>query len=315
VDPIELLGNGATHTKPRFGSREIKMTVMALAGDDEAMSEGLAWLRDALATGDCGSGCTDNDLLMYSNLPTDGALDNHMLRTFLRVEVLDAPKVVAEFPHQRGVVAKRLEFIFNAGIPWAFTPRVMVGNIDPAAGVTFGDPAGEDCYNTNNAYSGFINDPYYTAIAKPPAPPVIKPPNVLKPGSWRRKSLAITQSEVDRHGRVAPIVTVTAGSGGLGMLRIRFYGNGDLSGCDFEGEFLISYIPANATMVLDARKETIQVTLSNGSVVPGGHLVYGSDGLPLKWPSLGCANSYTMFADLLPGQTGATVYLESAVRE
>ena len=68
-------------------------------------------------------------------------------------------------------------------------------------------------------------------------------------------------------------------------------------------------------MVLDAMRRDITVIRSNGAKVPGGHLVYGSDGLPLKWPALGCATSYTMTSDMLPGQTGITVLLESSVRE
>ena len=38
VSVIELSGDGATHAKPRYGSREIKFTALALAADEEAMS-------------------------------------------------------------------------------------------------------------------------------------------------------------------------------------------------------------------------------------------------------------------------------------
>lgn len=315
VSLIELSGDGATHAKPRYASREIKFTVLALAADEEAMSEGLAWLRDALATGECGDsgGCVDNELRMYSALPANGTADNHMLRTFLRVEVLDNVTVTKEFNSQRAA-AKRISFTFSAGVPWAFTPKLMVGNVVMSTGTSFTDPGGEDCYSTKNAYADFVNDPYYTAIAKPPQPPTVNPPNVIPVSSWRRKTLAVTQSEVDRWGRVTPVVTVSTGSAGATQLRIRFYGDAN-SGCAFEGEFLIAYIPPNATMVLNAMRKEVSVTLSNGRTVPGGHLVYGSGGLPLTWPALGCRYSYTMVADILPGQTGITVYLESAVRE
>jgi hypothetical protein len=316
VTVIELSGDGATHAKPRYGSHEIKITGLALAADEEAMAEGLAWLRDALATGECGDtgGCVDNDLRLYTARPANGLSDNHMLRTFLRVEVLDNLKVTKEFPSRRAV-AKQVSFIFSAGTPWAFTPKVMVGNVTPTSGTSVTDAAGEDCYTVNNAYADFVNDPYYTAIAKPPQPPVVKPPNVANVTSWRRKTLAVTQSEVDRWGRVTPIVTVSTGAGGAAMLRVRFYGGATVTGCGFEGEFLISYIPPNATMVIDAMRKDIKVLLANGRTVPGGHLVYGSQGLPMKWPALGCKTSYTMVADILAGQSGITVYLESAVRE
>jgi hypothetical protein len=278
-----------------------------------------------LATGECAANtgsCTDNDLRLYSNLPTDGLLDNHMLRSFLRVEVLSNLSVTKEwgsrvsFVGQTSYVAKAVEFIFSAGMPWAFTEKQLVGSLDMGTGTwSFADPDGEDCYSINNAYASFVNDPFYTSITLPPAPPTVKPPNIIKPSSWRRRSLTITQSEVDRWGRVAPVVTVSAGDAGLSTLRVRFYGNGVSSGCGFEGEYLISYVPPNSTMVLDAMRRDVTITRADGSKVPGGHLVYGSDGLPMKWPSLGCAATYVMVADLLPGQSGITVLLESSVRE
>lgn len=318
VGLIELSGDGATFAKPRYGSREIRVTAVAFAADDEAMGEGLSWLRDALATGECAEttgACTNNDLRMYLAQPKGGTADNHMIRTFMRVEILDNLSVTRQLG-SAVCVAKQVEFIFTVGSPWAFTPKLLVGSLDMGTGTAvFNDPANEDCYGTTNAYTNFVSDPFYTAIVKPPAPPVVKPPNVIKPASWRRKTIAVTQSEVDRWGRVAPVVTVSAGSAGATMLRLRFYGAGVVSGCGFEGEFYIPYLPANSSLVLDSMRRDITVIKSNGAKVPGGHLVYGSDGLPMRWPNLGCAASYTMTSDMLAGQTGITVLLESSVRE
>jgi hypothetical protein len=238
-----------------------------------------------------------------------------MIRTFIRTEILDNLTVTRQMG-SRVCVAKMVEFIFTVGVPWAFTPKTLVGSLSMDTGTaSFTDPAGEDCYNTSNAYTNFVADPFYTAIVKPPAPPVVKPPNVIKPASWRRRTLAVTQSEVDRWGRVAPVVTLSVGASGGSLIRVRFYGNGTVSGCGFEGEFYVSYIPPSSSMILDAMRREITVVRSNGAKVPGGQLVYGSDGLPLKWPSLGCSASYTMTVDMLPGQTGITALLESSVRE
>lgn len=315
VGIIEETGDGATHTRPRYASREMQVTATAFAADEEAMGEGLAWLRKTLAAGDCeAGGCSDNDMRMYLARPAGGAADNHMLRTFIRVEVLDNLRVVKDLSSKRAV-AREVTFIFSLGKPWAFTPKVLSGSVVPSDGTSFTDPAGEDCYATNNAYADFVNDPYYTAIALPPQPPVVRPPNIIPVSSWRRKTLAVTQVEVDRWGRVMPVVTVSAGAGGATQLRLRFYGGGVTSGCGFEGEFLIGYIPPNASLVIDAMRQSITVVKANGSKVPGGHLVYGSGGLPMKWPALGCKSSYILAADLLPGQTGITVVLETAVRE
>lgn len=316
VEVLQLNSDGATHTRPRYASGEARITATAFAADEEAMAEGLAWVRDALAPGECGNGggCRDHDLRMYTARPAAGTPDNHMLRTFIRVEVLENMRVVKDLPSKRAV-AREITFIFSLGKPWAFTPKILTGSVVPSDGSSFSDPAGENCYTSTNAYADFVNDPFYTAIAVPPAPPVVKPPNILPVASWRRKTLALTQSDVDRWGRVTPVVTVSTGAGGATQLRIRFYGGAAVSGCGFEGEFLISYIPPNATMIVDSMRQEITVVRANGTTVPGGHLVYGSDGLPLKWPALDCSATYTMTADLLPGQSGITVVLESTVRE
>jgi hypothetical protein len=44
-------------------------------------------------------------------------------------------------------------------------------------------------------------------------------------------------------------------------------------------------------------------------------LLYGSAGRPFMWPDLSCKDTYTMTADMFPGQTGILVNLETAVRD
>ena len=317
VSAQQLSGHGAVHSKPRYGSREIRVRLTAFAKDEEAMNEGLAWLKDVLSTGDCGSAlgsCTDNDLRVYVAAPLAGGSDNHMVRTFVRVEVLDNVKVVGVLPSHYCAM-REVEFLFSAGVPWAWTTKATNGSLTLASGSSFTDPAGEDCWLSANPYTEFISDPYYTAITQPPSPPRITPPNVPKVTTWRRSTLAVTQAAVDRWGRVTPILTITTGSGGASQVRLRFYGGGTITGCGHEGEFLISYIPPNATMTIDSIRREVKVLKSNGKTVVGGQLVYGSDGMPVTWPSLGCASVYTLTADMLPGQTGITVTLETAVRE
>ena len=101
VTAQQLGGAGAVHSKPRYGSREIRVRLTAFAKNDQAMNEGLAWLKDVLSTGDCGQAlgeCTDNDLRLYAGAPLLGSSDNHLLRTYVRVEVLDNVKMVGILP-------------------------------------------------------------------------------------------------------------------------------------------------------------------------------------------------------------------------
>lgn len=314
----ELIGDGAIHTMPRHGAREIRVTALALAADGEALAEGLAWLRDVLAGEDCSDpsqlGCTGKDVVMYAAKPTDIVEEETHRRYFYESEVTDPLTVIAEYPSKVCSMVQ-VEFTITAGRPWAFTTTTEVATLALDAGLNFTDPVGEDCAPTNPAYDNYVDDPFFTAIARPPQPPVIAPPNILNINSWRRRTALIPQYLTQRWGRVVPNVRISTAAA-VQYLRIRFYreGNG-LEGCDYDAEFLISYIPANAVMGLDAIRRSATLTLADGRAVPAGHLLFGSDGRPFQWPSLGCQYTYTMTADLMPGQSGVVVLLETAVRE
>ena len=314
----ELIGDGAIHTMPRHGSREIRVTAVALAADGESMAEGLAWLRDVLAGEDCSDpsqlGCTGKDVVMYSAVPTDIVEEENFRRYFYESEVTEGPLVTTEYPSKVGKMVL-VEFTLTAGRPWAFTRTTSVAALNMDTALNFQDPEGENCAPTNPAYDNYVDDPFFTAIARPPQPPVIAPPNVLAIHSWRRLTALIPPYLTQRWGRVIPTVTVQTTSA-VQFVRVRFYreGNG-LDGCDYDGEFLISYIPASAIMRLDALRRSATIQLSDGRVVPAGHLLFGSDGRPFQWPSLGCQYTYTMTSDIMPGQSGVVVTLETAVRE
>lgn len=319
IDVTDLTGDGTVSSKPRYGGRELRFVAMALAADDEAMAEGMAWLRDSLDPGGCtaaGLGCGGWEAELFATAKvSSGGPDP--LRTFYNVEVVDAPRVTKEFASKR-CSALLVEFVLVANIPWAFTPEKRIASLDMNTGVTsHSDPANEDCSKEVDAYRRFINDPYFTAISSPPQPPVIKPPNLQKLPSWRRRTAAIPASEMARWGRAVPVVQIVVGGNDLQQLRLRFYKRTtNLQGCDYEGEFLISYLPVKSVMTLNAITKEARVRLPGSSVeVPGEHLLFGSDGLPFKWPTLACREAYTMTVDMMAGNSDINVVLDLAVRE
>ena len=313
VKVTEMVGDGAVQSMPRNGSREMKVTALALASTDEGMAEGLAWLRDTLQfePGD-GFGRT---IRMFSSAPPSKVEAAQLWRSFYRVDVIQSVKVVQEF-HSTQVKARMVEFIFTLGIPWGWADPVKVAALDMSQGVAFTDPAGEDCGATavDKIYNNFINDPFFTGIQRPPAPPTITPPNLINIESWRRQTFTIPRSQSQRWGRSAPLIYVTTGATHAENIRIRFYRVG-WSGCDYEGEFLISYVPPNVTLTLDGTRRMAYVLYPNGTVVPAGHLLFGSDGKPFTWPTLQYHADYFGYADIAPGQTGINVNINTSVRE
>lgn len=318
IDTTELSGDGAVHSMPRHNGRQIRFTGVAFAADEEAMAEGLAWLRSALDPGGCtaaGLGCGGWEATMLTHADRKAGTPDPR-RTYYKVELLEGPKINREFAPKNGVW-KGVEFVLSAAVPWAFAPMERVNSLDMNTSVTsHSDPAGEDCSKLESAYDRFINDPYFTAVAAPPKAPVILPPNILKITSWRRRTQSIPAAVTQRWGRAAPVVTVDVHANDLQQLRVRFYRRTtNLTGCDYEGEFLVSYLPSNSTLTLNGITKEATVELSDGKVVPAGHLLYGSDGLPFIWPTLACREAYTMAVDMMPGNTDLVVTLDVAVRE
>lgn len=314
----ELLGSGAIHTTPRHKSLEIRVIATGMALDDEAMAEGWSWLKSVLSNEGCTStalGCTGRKVRMFAAGPTSSADATQLGRTFYNVEKLEGPFPIKKMRRPNGMPLWKIEFTLSAGKPWAWTDLSSIANLDMDTAVNFTEAA-VDCFALDDPYASFIDDPFYTAISKPPAPPVIKPPNILDLTSWRRLSVGIPTMITERAGRAAPVITVASPVGAaLQHMRLRFYAeDAGVDGCDYSGEFLVSYLPADSVMTIDGITEEITVTRADGSVVPGGHLVFGSDGRPLMWPSLGCNRNYTMTADMMPGQTGVLVVLDMAVR-
>ena len=315
VTSVQLTRNGGIHTTPRYGSLEFRVIAYAIALDDEALSEGMAWLRSVLSNEGCGGGlgCTGRRVRVFSATPRTSSDAITMSRTFYEVEKLEGPLPVKRLKSKYAV--QKIEFTLSAGKPWAWTDPSTVGTLNMNSAANYTEPV-EDCSEITSSYANFISDPFFTAIAQPPKPPIIKPPNILDITSWRRLLAPIPPLITNRAGRAAPVITVAAGAANAQFIRLRFYAEGTgNTGCDYEGEFLISYLPANSIMSIDGITEEVTVTLSDGREVPGGHLLYGTDGRPYTWPSLGCGRTYTMTADMMPGQNDIIIMLDIAVRE
>lgn len=316
VEVTELSGNGAVMTSPRYGSLEMRFVATAFALDEEAMEEGWAWLKQSLSNDGCSDaslGCTGREAKLFAAMPATTAEALTSARVFHRVETTEGPLVSNKFPvTDKGFVMWEVEFTLTAGIPWAFTTLSDVGTLNMDNASNFQDPAGENCAVTADAYNDYVDDPFFTGISRPPRPPVILPPNIISLTSWRRLTSTIPSAQTQRWGRVAPVVHVST-TNAIQYLRLRFYQSGKAS-CNFDGEFVISYIPKNAVLTLDSIKREATLRLSNGKIVPAGHLLFGSHGRPFLWPTLGCQHTYQMTADLMPGQSGVAIILQTAVR-
>jgi hypothetical protein len=315
----QLLGNGGVQSLPRDASGEVRVKVLLAAADQEALHEGWIWFRETLYASKCDDaslGCVGVTAKVFIASPQDVNDAEEFARYFYNVELLEGPRVTKEYASKNAAMLEA-EFILSIGKPWPFTKQTLIAVLDMDAATNHTDAAGENCSEATVAYDNFITDPFYTAIQLPPRPAAILPPNVLDISSWRRMTTVIPTEFSDRPGMVVPTVRIFTGSYGAQFVRVRFYRDevAGATGCDYDGEFLVSYVPPNSIMTLDAIRREVGVTMPDGRVVPGGHLLFGTDGRPFEWPELGCHHTYTVTADMMPDQIDVTVHVEVAVRE
>lgn len=324
LDSTELIGEGGVFGLARNGSLETRWTIVGFAKDTAAMEAGMTWLKDVVESS-CGissiGGCPQPFMRTLKAPPRNAAMISSLLRTHYNVGMVVSPTVTVKTNSKAGV-AWHVTFTMRAGIPWGFASAVDHGTLQMASGYsTHSDPAGQNCSLQTSDYKNFINDPFFTAISLPPQPPVIKPPNLIDLPVWRRKIQAIPPAYSTKGAVPAPIIKVTSASV-LRQARMRFYSaqvDSTMSKCNYAGEFYLSYLPAGSSLTINCATRTALVTLANGAVTSGTHLLFGSDGNPFMWPDLECDGSYSLVVDMMPPSasinTGVSINLKSMARD
>lgn len=133
------------------------------------------------------------------------------------------------------------------------------------------------------------------------SPPTVETPVTCYclPLAVERQCCDIDLSECPAWSVDTPIFTVRAGSSELRNLTITIYerppGTGamtcediaDAQRCSALSQFHIAYIPANGAVILDG--QTGRATVECGGTCESSRDVYGADGGPLTFPTMGCA--------------------------
>lgn len=125
---------------------------------------------------------------------------------------------------------------------------------------------------------------------------------------WDRRTVVIPESVVPLWGSVAPIITLYAPEEVRGA-RLRFYPDPDgtldpdTNPCSFAVDLLVSYIPAEATLILDSGIQQVWVQTVNGQRRRADSLVFTTEGEPFDWPDLSCGYQHVLTVDTEAGTT------------
>lgn len=147
-------------------------------------------------------------------------------------------------------------------------------------------------------------DPDCPPLPAPPQPPSIDQDCIEEPTSWTRYTIYIPADQVPLFSSSVPVVTLRTGNATARQVRMRWYPNPDaqniteLPACSFQGEVIVSYVPPQAEMVVDAIAKEATAVVSGGPEQPATQLLYGPDGGPMEWPELSCNVGYVFTVDV-----------------
>lgn len=159
-------------------------------------------------------------------------------------------------------------------------------------GVEWSDDPNESALLYTPATEDISEDPDCPAPPAPPAPPEIEEACVAEPSTYDRTVVEISENTVPRNLTAYPVITLTAGAAAVRQARIRFWENPDnltidqIYPCDYDGEIIVSYLAAGATMVIDGVLHEATVTAPGFDSQNANHVLYGPNGGPVDWPEL-----------------------------
>jgi hypothetical protein len=149
-----------------------------------------------------------------------------------------------------------------------------------------------------------IRDPDCEPLPTPPRPPKINSDCISVTGVWRRYWGLIPDYRVSDTLHTLPAIRVTTEAFALRQLRVRFFkavqGQDDPDGIDpstWESEMVVSYVPPNSVLLLDSIEQSATISVNGSAPAEAGHLLYGSNGAPVIWPTLNCNTNYFVAFD------------------
>lgn len=358
--PIELTTDGGYVSGSRMAGREMRFTGLLIGRTTAAVQAGMTWFKHALEGDACRAnpGCAGDHFCYLASCPevcedSPDALDNPdpvplkrlcpngtpaewpdqcvvpYERHMLGVSCIEGPLLTTIHESNCGTQIWEVEFTLYAGVPGPYgTPR-WVGCVNDQSDLPSRLIGDDNCSADNGPQP--IQDPD-CRVPLPPRPPTVPDLCITDPDQWRRYQFDVPDPYIPEWADTVPILTINTKKEDVRQLRIRFYANpfGKLrpdlidESCDFCGEFLVSYIPKNSTMVIDGMERSAIITTHDGAtatafnsrVWTASHLLYGSGGMPMSWPILTCGTGYAMTVDVVPDKiTHLEICLCLATRE
>lgn len=310
-------GDGGNPGALRHQMKEAVFSVVLVGKSDCAVESGFRWLKRTLMARQCVTSrpslCFGEDLAYFSCEPDGGSWATDYYRYLRNVVVVGGPSITGKRTIKGcGSTVWTVQWTVRAGDPFEYSAPVQVlealgpigSDTDPYAPGFTGD-FGEDTFTVAPCpvpvYSP-IFDPNCPALVTPPGPPILQI-GCYEPmeGEWKRSYAEIPASAIPLWDEARPVITIEGDPiEATRNVRVAFYSKDfdPEEGCDhLVGEFRISYIPADAQMVIDAVANRVYIDDGSGYLRSADSLVLGGDNTPINWFGLSCNEEYYVTLD------------------
>lgn len=317
-------GFGVQRTPPRV----IEVEAVLVASTPSGLMFGLEWLGAVLRGDPCSEEqAGPRDLQFLSAMPPydpSGSVDtirqagderarlvSQVVATSpLKVEEWFSPWIEGIAPwteYYRGACCARVSWSMTAGVPWVWRrPIPLVRGLEPALGepesVRF-ENVGKDgsCPSLCMVGSGLLVDPRAPLTAPLPRPVTPAAAQGCLPFESRRTRWVLEAGRISRWSDTIPTVTIRTGPQEERNLRLQWVegrlDKGEVPACDTVGEVMVSYVPARATLTLDAITGKATVVTHDQRTLDAVTVTTGRAGAPWRPPILRCARAYTLVID------------------
>jgi hypothetical protein len=248
-------------------------------------------------------------------------------RQLRRVRALAGPTTIEEYEPTSGAMEK-VEFSFVADMPHIYglereilsvTGSTIKKNLRHADVFSL-DKTVPVCEVPKRP--PLIVDPDVPIVPVPPRANISVSAGASDPPYLTSYALAIPDSVIPLWADAVPIMSIRTGPVAARKVQVRFMPRPfetqapvDLDPCSSCGEFVIDYIPAYSTFVLNGMEERAYIKQSGNRVSDAGHLLSGMTPSTLfSWPVLTCGTGYLAVIDISTSGVGG-FDLSVAVRE
>lgn len=347
---MEGIGNGGAVVGVRHGTKSMVFSGALCATSEDGAEYGLRWLKQVLNGNPCeGADCSGGTLCYlisspalgerFGNTPGYGygggtltaqACLTQYQRNQYNVTVTQGPTVTSKRSMSDGGAVWTVTFTAVAANPYEYGSELPIieGFMHPtedpwAEGITGGTytpgpylVVEQDC---DTQVFRPVYDPLCPALIPPPLPATVAMGCFTKPQNWYRRHITIPEENIPLWGDVVPRIEVHT-TDELRAMRLRFYadpygeGNPGSDPCGYCGDILISYIPANSTLVFDGVEQSVYVQYQGSDRRRADSLVFRTDGTPFEWPVLSCGMGYIVTFDLPQTQVPPLVDLSLTPR-